>query len=56
MHYRLLYRAKSYEGGHYLNIKKLNKLERLEMKQIFKDVGKMQKFTEKLVQGAIKNE
>ncbi|MCC3358139.1 DUF294 nucleotidyltransferase-like domain-containing protein [Bacillus sp. REN16] len=57
MYYRLLHDdAKGYESGHYLNIKRLNKLEKLEIKQILKDVGKIQRFSEWMVQGAIKNE
>ncbi|MEI2400915.1 DUF294 nucleotidyltransferase-like domain-containing protein, partial [Paenibacillus phytohabitans] len=57
MHYRLLHDdSNSYEAGHYLNIKRLNKLEKLELKHILNDVEKLQRFTGIIVQGAIKNE
>ena len=48
--------AKSYEDGRYINIKRLNKQEKVEMKQIFKDVEKIQNFIEIVVKGVIKNE
>ncbi|RFB12175.1 hypothetical protein DZB84_19530 [Bacillus sp. HNG] len=57
MHYRLLYGdTTNYEGGHYLNIKMLERAEKLEMKQILRDVEKLQRVTEVMVQGVIKNE
>ncbi|WP_232284514.1 DUF294 nucleotidyltransferase-like domain-containing protein [Bacillus timonensis] len=55
MHYRFLHgHAKSYEDMRYLNIKGLTKLEKLEIKQIIKDIEKLQRFTDMMVQGAIK--
>ncbi|MFD1170561.1 DUF294 nucleotidyltransferase-like domain-containing protein [Oceanobacillus caeni] len=57
MHYRVLHRdTKSYKDGRYLHVKTLNKLERREIKQIFKDLENLQSFTNMVVQGGIKNE
>ncbi|THE13136.1 hypothetical protein E1I69_08520 [Bacillus timonensis] len=57
MQYRLLHGdTTSYEGGHYLNIKRLKRVEKLEMKQILRDVEKLQRVTELMVQGEMNNE
>ena len=57
MKYRLSHAdAKSYEDGRYINIKRLNKREKIEMKRILNDVSKIRKFAEMIVQGVIKNE
>lgn len=57
LQYRLLNMdVKNYEDSHYLNLKKLNKLEKQNLKQIYKDIKRLQKFTELKVQGVINHE
>ncbi|MEK3885994.1 DUF294 nucleotidyltransferase-like domain-containing protein [Bacillus sp. FSL K6-3431] len=43
----------NYEDAHYINVKSLNKKEKLEIKQILKEVRRLQKFTEMIIQRAI---
>lgn len=48
--------VKNYEDIRYLNVKKLNKYEKRQLKQIYKDLYKLQKFTKKIAQGVMQNE
>lgn len=45
-----------YEDTHYLNIKSLTKLEKKKLKQIFKDLKVLQKYTKLRVQEVVSNE
>ena len=57
LHFRFAYGdAKCYEDVAYLQVERLKKSEKLELKRIYKDIETLQKYTKMIVQGAMEHE